>query len=338
MINKIKVGILGATGFTGEKLAGILLKHPRVEIAYLASRSEVTYSKLFPQFKGKISLKCEPFDIDKAAQRCDLLFLSLPHTTSMEFVPYLLKKKKKVIDLSADYRIKDSLVYKKYYKLAHKDKLNLKKGVYGLPEIYKNSIKSAQLIANPGCYPTSIILALFPLLKEGLIKSEVIADSKSAITGAGRKTAKAHGYPDNLKNFWAYQPFVHQHTPEMLSVLKNSTKKSINLLFTPHVASIEAGIYSTIYVTLKNKVSDKRIKSIYSKYYKKSPFVRVLTELPKLKEVVGSNFCDIGFAVGPKSKKVIIAACLDNLIKGAAGQAVQNMNIMMGWKETLGLL
>ena len=336
----MKVAVLGATGFTGEKLVEILLAHPKVELCYLASRTKkaVLYSKFFSHFSKKTKLKCEPLDLSKAAKGSDILFLSLPHTVSMEFAPYLLKKGKKVIDLSADYRIKSPSLYKQYYGVVHKDVGNLRKAVYGLAEIYKAKIKNANLIANPGCYPTSIILGLFPLVKEGLIKGKIVVDSKSSITGAGRRAAKEYYSSGASTGLWAYKPFVHQHTPEILGVLKDKTNKSINLCFTPHVVNAESGIYSTIYLELKKKLTLFKINSIYKKHYKGCPFVRISKGLPKLANVVGTNFCDIGFALDSSGKNAVVVSCIDNLIKGAAGAAVQNMNIMLGYKQTMGLL
>ena len=335
----MKVAILGATGFTGEKLVEILLSHPKVEVVYLASRTPkaVAYSKLLPDFPKKTKLKCEPLIVEKAAKLSDVLFLSLPHTVSMKYAPYLLKQNKRVIDLSADYRIKNLATYKQYYKVNHKDKVNLKKAVYGLPELYKNELKKADLVANAGCYPTSVVLALYPLLEQGLIKGKVVIDSKSSITGAGRKVADSLG--DNVvDNIWAYKPFIHQHAPEIACVLKDKTKKSLKFTFIPHVISAKAGIYSTIQLSLKKKLSEGKLKDIYNKYYRSSPFIRIKKSLPKLKDVVGTNFCDIGFALDVSGKEAVVVSAIDNLIKGAAGGAVQNMNIMLGWNETLGLL
>jgi len=339
MIKQAKVAVLGATGFTGEKLVEILLSHPNVEIVYLSSRTEipVPYSKLFPRFTGKTNLNCEPIDVKKATEKADILFLSLPHTISMDFAPGVLAQGKKVIDLSADYRL-DADIYEKYYKMSHKDTANLKKAAYGMPELFKKKIEKASLIANPGCYPTSVILALYPLLKEGIIENKIISDSKSAITGAGRKAVIEYHYSNISNNIWAYKPFVHQHVPEMVEILKAATSASIDLLFTPQVIGVEAGIYSTIYVTFKKVASEEQISAVYAKYYKNCPFVRRMSSLPKLKDVVGTNFCDIGFALDEKKRNAVIASAIDNLIKGAAGQAVQNMNVMLGLDETTGLL
>lgn len=334
----MRIAILGATGFTGEKLVEILLSHPEAELVYLASRTPepVEYSKFFPHFSGKLKLFCEPIDVKKTAKIADFIFLSLPHTVSMEFAPYLLDKGKKVIDLSADYRFKNTDVYKKYYKKTHKDKANLKKAVYGLTEINKQAIKKAKLVANPGCYPTSVILALFPLVKSGIIKGKIIVDSKSSITGAGRKTASElkEVVPDNL---WAYKPFIHQHSPEITSFLKEKTSKRINLCFQPHVVDVDSGIYSTVYLDLNKKATAKKIKSLYEKYYKAAPFVKIKEEFPKLKDVAGTNFCFISFALSANCKQLVVVSAIDNLIKGAAGGAIQNMNIMLGFKESLGL-
>jgi len=339
MNQKLKVGILGATGFTGEMLTEILVKHPNVEVCYLASRiaKPVAYSDLFPRFNKKTNLKCESLNIERSLKKCDFLFLSLPHTVSMKFVPDLIKANKKVVDLSADYRVQDLKVYKKYYHVAHEDKQNLKNAVYGLPELYKSAISKAQLVANPGCYPTSIILPLFPLLKEGLIKLEIVIDSKSSITGAGKKAIIDYHYTNISNNIWAYKPFTHQHVPEVVSILKTKTGEKVDVSFTPHVVGVDAGIYSTIYVWFKKKMDDSQLSAIYQKYYRNCPFVRVKDDFPKLSEVVGSNYCDIGLKLNETGKQAVVVSCIDNLVKGAAGQAVENMNIMMGYNQTEGL-
>lgn len=335
----MKAGVLGATGFSGEKLVEILLSHPKAEVVYLASRTAkaIPYYELFPKFKGKTSLKCEPLSVEKAAELADILFLSLPHTVSMEYAPYLLNKGKKVIDLSADYRLNSGL-YKKYYGKPHKDKKNLAKAVYGLPEINEEKIAKAELVASAGCYPASIILALFPLLAESAVEEKIIADAKSSITGAGRKAVIEYHYSNISGNVWAYKPFIHQHTPEIQAVLNEKTNKKVELLFVPHVVGVDAGIYSTIYVTFKKEVTPRQIKEIYDKYYRQCPFIRLNSGLPKLKDVVGTNFCDIGFSIDNSGRNAVIVSCIDNLIKGAAGNAVQSMNIMSGWNQTLGLL
>jgi len=336
----MKVAVLGATGFTGEKLVEILIKHKFVEVTYLTSRvpNSISYSELFPKFKGIISTKCEKLDIPKALKKADFFFLALPHTVSMKIAPLLIRAKRKVIDLSADYRIKDVLLYNRFYKMPHTDKKNLKSAVYGLPEFFKDKIKKAVLVANPGCYPTSVILALAPLAKEKILKKNIIVDAKSSITGAGRKAVIDYHFSNISGNVWAYKPFNHQHLPEIIHVIKDISKLSYNITFVPHVVGVESGIYSTMYVSFKKKVTQGLITSIYVKDYRNSPFVRIIDGLPKLNNVVGTNFCDIGFSLNDDGSSAVVASCIDNLIKGAAGTAVQNMNIMCGFNEKEALL
>lgn len=338
--NPVKVGILGATGFTGEKLVELLVKHPYVEISYLSSRTseKVCYSNFFPKLKKILDMDCQPLDIDKAVKVCDIFFLALPHTVSMEIAPYILKKKKKVIDLSPDYRIKDRKIYKKYYGKHHKDLYHLKKATYGLGEFFKEKIKQSSLVANPGCYPTSILLALAPLTIEKLVKPDIFVSSVSSVTGAGRKPVIEYHYTSVKDNFWAYKPFYHQHTPEITQILQMLSKRGFVVHFVPHVAPLEAGIYSTIYVRFTKRVEKEQLWRVYEKYYREAVFVRLREDLPKLKDVVGTNFCDIGFYLDQARKEAVIVSCLDNLIKGAAGNAVQNMNIMCGFLDEEGLL
>ncbi len=335
----MKVAVLGATGFTGEKLVELLIGHPYVELTYLTSRTPVPvpYSDIFPKFKSRIKLKCEKLDISKALEKADFFFLALPHSVSMEIAPLLLKKGKKIVDLSADYRLKDRSVYRKFYKKTHKDKKNLEIAVYGLPEFFKDKIRTASLVANPGCYPISIVLVLGPLLKEGLIKNDIVVDSKSSITGAGRKALIDYHYSNVAGNLWAYKAFSHQHLPEIIEVLKNVSGICPKINFVPHVVGLENGIYSTAYVSFKKAVNTAKLSKVYARYYGSTPFVRLLDRFPKLKDVVGTNFCDIGFSVDIKEKKAVLVSCIDNLIKGAAGGAVQNMNIMSGFEEADGL-
>jgi len=334
----MKVAVIGATGFTGEKLIEILLNHPKAEISYISAvlDKELAFSKLFPKFKNRLDLVCQNLNLAKAAASADIIFLALPHKVSFSIAPYFTKKKKIVIDLSADYRIKDTKVYEAFYKAKHLDSGNLKKAVYGLPEFFRKDIKKAKLIANPGCYPTAAILSLGPLLKEGLIK-DIVVDAKSGITGAGRKASLDYHYAHLNGNLFCYKPFGHQHLPEINQVLSCISGKKISLRFSPHVIPVERGILITVYATLAKIVSEAKIKSVYKKYYKDEPFVRFFDKkLPQLKDVIDSNFCDIGFKL--EGKNIIIVGAIDNLIKGASGQAVQNMNILLGLKETMGLL
>ncbi|MBU1112536.1 MAG: N-acetyl-gamma-glutamyl-phosphate reductase [Candidatus Omnitrophica bacterium] len=334
----MKVAVLGATGFTGETLIEILLRHPKVKISYLCAKIDKPqkFSKIFPHFKGRLDLICANPDLEKAAKLAETIFLALPHRVSQSFAPFFVSKGKLVIDLSADYRFKKVKVYEQFYQTKHQDLANLKQAVYGLPEFYKPKIKKAKLIANPGCYPTVSILSLAPLLKVGLIKN-VIIDAKSGVSGAGRNPDLSYRYEYKDGNCFSYKPFEHQHLPEIVQVLSQISGRKVSLRFTPHVIPAKVGILATIYGDLTKKVSESKVNSLYEKCYKKAPFVRLLKrKLPQLKEVVGTNFCDIGFQI--KDKKIVIVGAIDNLIKGAAGQAVQNMNIILGYPETAGLL
>jgi N-acetyl-gamma-glutamyl-phosphate reductase len=333
----MKVAVIGASGFTGEELVSILLGHPKVEIAYISAKldKEVPYSELFSRFKGRLDMLCAELDIEQAA-KADIIFLALPHKISQEFAPAFIKKGKAVIDLSADYRFKDPKAYEEHYKFAHKDPGNLAKAVYGLPEFYAEHIKKAQLLANPGCYPTVSILSLAPLLKEGIIASAII-DAKSGITGAGRRAALEYHYAHLNGNLFCYKPFGHQHLPEINAVLSDIAQKDIAVRFSPHVIPAERGILVTAYAELEKPRDKKDILDVYDRYYKDAPFVRVSgSRLPQLKDVVNSNFCDIGFEL--QDDRIVVVGAIDNLVKGASGQAVQNMNIMLGWDQTLGLI
>lgn len=333
----MKVAILGATGFTGEKLIEILLNHPKVEISYICAKVDQAqkFSDIFPHFKNRLDIICDNPDLDQAATSAEVIFLALPHKVSCLVAPFFLKKKKLVIDLSADYRLKDTKVYEEFYLGQHKDPGNLKAAVYGLPEFFKEKIKKTKLIANPGCYPTVSILSLAPLLKEGLAKN-IIIDAKSGISGAGRKAALEYHYAHLNGNLFGYKPFNHQHLPEIEQILSEISQKKVAVRFTPHVIPAERGILVTIYADLTKDFGEGKLNSLYAKYYQKAPFVRLFGQkLPQLKDVINTNFCDIGFQI--KNKKIVIVSVIDNLIKGAAGQAVQNMNIVLGWAESLGL-
>jgi len=335
----IKVGIIGATGYAGEELISILLRHPEVKITSLSAKIDQAQdiSRLFPKFAGKISLVCKEPDIKEIIAKCDLVFLALPHTVSMEMAPKLLKAGKKVIDLSADYRLKDTQTYAQFYKTKHKDKINLVQAVYGLPELYREKIKHAQLIANPGCYPTAAILALAPLAAFNLVDLEsVIIDAKSGVTGAGKKVAENFLFSEINEDFKAYKVNIHQHMPEINQELSKLLGKKIKVTFVPHLLPLNKGILETIY--LKKTKKGQNIVSLYKKFYKKEPFVRIRDEggFPRIKDVVGTNFCDIG--IKDEQDNVIIVSAIDNLLKGASGQAVQNMNIMYKFPEYSALL
>jgi N-acetyl-gamma-glutamyl-phosphate reductase len=258
----------------------------------------------------------------------------------MEVAPYFLKAKKKVVDLSADYRLRDEHLYAKWYGVEHKDVQNISRSVYGLPEIYRDEIKGANFIANPGCYPTSVILGAAPLFKEGIAEPELIADSKSGVSGAGRSLSMALLYAEVNESVKAYKVDQHQHQPEMEQEITLLNGKQVRVIFTPHLIPMTRGILSTLYIRLKGAASDNKIRELYKSFYAGSPFVRILPEgeFPQTKQVSHTNYCDINFKVAEGTNLVIVTSAIDNLVKGASGQAVQNMNLMSGWDETTGLM
>ncbi|MDD5561874.1 MAG: N-acetyl-gamma-glutamyl-phosphate reductase [Candidatus Omnitrophica bacterium] len=342
----INVGIIGATGHTGEVLIELLLNHPNVRIAHLfnsgkSGQGPQVISDVFPKFKHRLELVCTKPDWLKIKKDCDLVFLALPHTVSMKFVPKLLSLGKKVIDLSADYRLVNPSVYEKYYKVTHTDKVNLRGAVYGLPELYRGKIKSAKLLANPGCYPTSIILGLAPLIALNLVDiSSIIIDAKSGVSGAGKKLEKDLLFSEIQGDFRAYKVNTHQHSPEINQVLSKLSGKKVDVVFVPHLLPIERGILSTIYLKKATgaKLKAKSIADLFKKFYKDEPFIRIKPDgvFPRIKDVAKTNFCDIG--VKDFGRTVIVISAIDNLLKGASAQAVQNMNIMYKLPESAGLL
>lgn len=334
----IKVSVVGATGYTGEELVSVLASHKDVEIVSLSAIIDkpTSISDLFPRLKGRLDMMCKSFDINEALS-CDAVFLALPHRISMDFAPKFLGAGKKVIDLSADYRLPPAL-YEKWYGKGHTDTKNISKAVYGLPELFRNEIRTADLIANPGCYPTSAILAVAPLIKSGIIESSgIIVDSKSGITGAGRKASIDLLFGEIAENFKAYKIGAHQHMPEMAETLKMLSNDEVDILFAPHMIPIKRGILSTVYMRPVKKIGQKEINKIYYDFYKNEFFVRLKDNtLPEIKDVAYTNFCDIGVKV--TDKNIVAVSVIDNLLKGAAGQAVQNMNIMFGFDEKEGLV
>jgi len=339
----LNVGIVGATGYAGEQLLDILLRHPQVRITDISAKIDKPkkISEIFSKLKGRIEFVCKEPEIKEIIAKCDLVYLALPHTVSMEIAPLLLKAGKKVIDLSADYRLKDTKIYEKFYHAKQKDKLNLAQAVYGLPELYRAKIKNARLIANPGCYPTVSILALAPLVAFNLVDLDaIIIDAKSGVTGAGRKMAEDFLFLKVNEDFKAYKVNIHQHIPEINQELSKLADKKINITFVPHLLPLNRGILATIYVrkVQSSKFKVQSLAALYKKFYKKEPFVRIRDEgdFPQLKDVVGTNFCDIG--IKDERDMVIIVAAIDNLLKGASGEAVQNMNIMYGFAEYTALL
>ena len=336
----LKVGIMGANGYAGEELLRILVKHPEVKITVLAGKTEKVYiNKMYPWLEGILELECSDLSAEEVADRCDCVFLALPHKVSMQFVPVFLKKKKKVIDLSADFRLKDKVVYEKWYE-KHVCPEYIKNAVYGLPEFYRDKIKKAELIANPGCYPTSIILGCAPLLKKGIADTKfIIADSKSGVSGAGRVIEQAFRSGEMQNSFKPYKVNSHRHMPEIDQELTAISGKDAVVNFIPHLVPMERGMESTIYLRLKKKIDTDAALKLYKDFYKDEYFVRVMNRgvYPDTKNIVKQNFCDVGIEVFPEKEMAIAMTVIDNLTKGASGQAVQNMNIMYGFEEKTGL-
>jgi len=336
----MKVSVIGATGYTGAELVRILSRHPEVELVSITSQTFAgkKISEIYPFLST--DLVCEELDIDKIASSSSFVFTALPHKTSMEIVGELYLRGKRVVDLSADFRLKDPALYEKWYGVSHSKRKLLHEAVYGLPELYREKIREARLVANPGCYPTSIILALAPLLKSHLIKEEsIIVDAKSGVTGAGRKLTLATHFPEINENFYPYKVEGHRHLPEMEQELSRLAGTQVKVTFVPHLAPLNRGILSTCYASLKRYTEVEKILRIYRDFYKDEPFVEILEKgkVPEISDVATSNRCRIGLAVDERTDRIIVISAIDNLGKGASGQAVQNMNIMCGFKEDEGL-
>lgn len=340
---RISVGIIGASGYGGVQLMRLLLEHPLVEIAYLGGKGSAgkPYAELYPHLGHQVDLTIEPIDIDAIASRCQVVFLGLPNGLACDLAPGLMAKGCKVLDLSADYRFKDLQTYSSWYHKERSDLETAKKAVYGLPELYREEIQSASLIGCPGCYPTASLMALSPLLKQGLIVPETaIIDAKSGTSGGGRQ-AKTHLLLAEAEgSFGAYGVAKHRHTPEIEQVCSELAGHEMRVQFTPHLLPMVRGILATVYATLRDPglVRDD-ILTIYSAFYRSSPFVKILPNgvYPQTKWACGTNLCYIGIETDPRTDRVIVLSAIDNLVKGQAGQAVQCLNLMMGWEETLGL-
>jgi N-acetyl-gamma-glutamyl-phosphate reductase len=338
-IENINVAIIGATGYTGIELIRILNNHPDVNIVALTSETNAgkPFSDIYPQYFGLVDKEIQKIeDINK--YNVDLVFLALPHGVSMRFVRDYGYKKYKIIDLSADFRLNSASIYKKWYNINHLTPGILSKFVYGLPELFRDQIRRSNLVSNPGCYPTSAILALAPLFKHNIISSnDIIVDSKSGVTGAGAKATDRTHFPEVFGNFSAYSLLNHHHIPEMQKALKDYAKKELNLLFTPHLLPIDRGILTTIYSKSNQSVSEEFLQELYSTFYFNEQFVRIIGKPPSIKSVRGSNYCDIFVTYDKGTNRIITVSVIDNLVKGAAGQAIQNMNIMFNFLENSGL-
>jgi N-acetyl-gamma-glutamyl-phosphate reductase len=336
----IRVGIIGATGYAGAELVRILSGHPDVTLAALTSRqyADRRFDQVYPSMTGWVDLVCEAYDVEALSSRIDVAFLALPHKLPMALVPDLLKKKIKVVDLSADFRFKDINAYEKHYQ-PHTAPQLLEEAVYGLSEVYDDKIKTADLVGNPGCYPTSVLLPLVPLIQAGLIDTRrLIADAKSGVSGAGRGASLTTHFCQVNESFKAYKVGAHRHTPEMEAILSEQAGKSVDLTFVPHLIPLTRGMQTTIYASLRQGVDARAIEECLRDYYQGRPFVRICGQTPPdTLNVKGTNCCDIGVVFDARSGQLVLMSAIDNLVKGAAGQAVQNMNIMMGLEETAGL-
>jgi len=338
----VKVGIVGATGYTGAELVRILSRHPEVELAVLVTQNYVgkPFWEVYPHMYKYNQLICKDLDLTSLLDYSDVVFVALPHGHAMPIALEAARRGKKLIDLGADFRLADCDVYEKWYNVAHTARSLQSKAVYGLPEINREQIRNATLVANPGCYPTSVILALAPILSKKLIDpGSIIIDSKSGVSGAGRGLSLGVHFSEVNENFKAYNVAIHRHTPEIEQELSKLAGEDITVSFTPHLLPITRGILSTIYATLSSPLKEADVLDLYREFYEDEYFVRILPEgmLPQTKWVTCSNHCDIGVTVDSRTGRVIIVSAIDNVVKGASGQAVQNMNIMCGFQEDTAL-
>lgn len=324
----IKVGVVGASGYTGLELVKILLNHPKFELAYVAnSEGNTTLDKLHPSLNGVCDMTVQKADMDEVAKKCELVFLALPHKTAMAYVKPLISKGVKVVDLSADYRLPLE-TYEEFY-CPHIDKDNLEHSVYGLPELFRQQLKTAKLVANPGCFPTSAILGLLPFMDKRIDGSPIIVDAKTGVSGAGKKLSDTTHFVNVNDNLFAYNPMMHRHAPEIADKL-NVDFDDVN--FVPHLVPITRGMLSSIYIQVEGDFDEH---SVVKEFYKDSPFVRISDNPVTMKDTAGTNFCDI--YVKRKGNTLLILSSIDNLLRGASSQAVVNANLMMGLDEDMGI-
>ncbi|MBS4407570.1 N-acetyl-gamma-glutamyl-phosphate reductase [Campylobacter vulpis] len=335
---KLKVGILGASGYVGNELVKILSKHPKTKLTYIGSKNNIgqSYNALYPH--SNLALEFSSEDLSKI--QLDVLFMATPHEFSASFIDEDLLERMKIIDLSADFRLKNLKNYELYYHFSHPNEKLVKEAVYGLSELYCEEIKKARLVANAGCYTTCSILSLYPVVKEKVIDlSSIIIDAKSGVSGAGRSAKIENLFCEVNENFKAYAITSHRHTPEIEEQLSLAAKQELKIQFSPHLVPMQRGILASIYTNLACDLDEVELRKIYEKYYKDKLFIRLLPEktYPQTHFVSHSNFMDLNFCIDKRTKRLIIIGALDNLVKGAAGQAVQNMNLMFDFEENLGL-
>jgi N-acetyl-gamma-glutamyl-phosphate reductase len=335
----IRVGIIGATGYTGLELIKLLLRHPEAKIVGLTSRQEgqTPIGEVHPQLLNRLDLPLENLPPRELANRCDCVFSCLPHAASAEACAELLAAGTRVVDFSADYRLNDVHVYESWYATTHPDPERVPTTPYGLPEWFADQIQPAALVANPGCYPTSAILALAPLLRAGAVDHrDLIVDSKSGVSGAGRTPKLNTHFPECNENFSAYNVGKHRHAPEIQQILSTLAGQHVELIFTPHLVPMDRGILTTAYAQRLDGRSEGDLLQLLRETYRGCPFVRVSENLPATKNSAHTNFCDLSLRI--VGQRVVVLSCIDNLIKGASGAAVQNMNVMFGLPQTVGLL
>lgn len=344
MSDPARVAVIGATGYAGFELARLLLRHPHIEKPIFYLRGEYAAARclteIFPQLRGWGEAPCRPLSVEAIARsEARLAFLATPHEASLELVPELLDAGLRVVDLSAAFRFRDPETFSRWYRLSSADASLLDRAIYGLPEIYARELSGASLVANPGCYPTSAILGLRPLVEADWIAlgRGIVCDSKSGVSGAGRDPKRDTHFVEVNENFRAYSVFTHRHAPEIIGHLGLAGE---NLIFTTHLLPIERGILSTLYVWLAKRRLADEIEALFRKFYAGRPMVRIwpARHLPELQHVARTNFCDIGFALDDSGERLVVVSCLDNLGKGAAGQAVQNLNLIEGYPESAGLV
>jgi N-acetyl-gamma-glutamyl-phosphate reductase len=338
---KIRVAVVGGTGYTGFELVTLLLQHPRVELTEITSQSYVgqQISEVFPALQKICSLECKEIDLASLVDVADCVFVALPHKTAMEVVAPLVRGGKRVVDLSADFRFRSVEIYERWYQ-EHTAKDLLAEAVYGLPELHGGKIRTANLVGNPGCYPTGVILAAAPLLAAGVVDPDsLIADCKSGVSGAGRAPTLTTHFCEANEGFKAYKVAEHRHTPEIEQELSTIAERPVKVVFTPHLVPMSRGILTTLYASLSKRVSDEEISGLYQEAYERAVFVRVLNQgqLPSTLYVRGTNFCDIGWRIDSRTGRIITISAIDNLTRGAAGQAICNMNLMFGFDEDEGL-
>lgn len=339
----IKAGIIGATGYAGNELARLLLQHPQAEVIWYGSRSAIgqSYASVYPNLFQLVDAQCLDDNLKELAKQVDVIFTATPQGYLASVLTEEILQQTKVIDLSADFRIQDISVYEKWYGIEHKAKQFVPEAVYGLCERNRDAIRKARLVANPGCYPTCSVLSVFPLLKEGLIRPDsIIIDAKSGTSGAGRGAKVANLFCEVNENIKAYGVTTHRHTPEIEEQLGYAAGEPLMINFTPHLVPMNRGILVTAYATLQDGVTKEQVRAAYEKYYAKEPFVRLLPEgsVPETRFVEGSNYVDVNACVDARTHRVVMMGAMDNLVKGAAGQAVQNMNLMFGLPENTGLM